>query len=98
MIRILNFSVLLSFFFCLHEQECVPLPYPQYTYYDGYQTGVAAGTHYKDPHYDDCYEASVHGGLAANSQIGTDLKIAGIHSGGLRCKQGKWLYERPKII
>ena len=87
--RIFIFPVILSIFLCLRERECVPLPYPQYTYYEGYQTGVGAGTHYNDPHYDDCYESSVHGGLAANSQIGTDLKLAGIHSGGLRCKQGK---------
>ena len=91
--QVFNSAFILSLFIFLKELECVPLPNPQYTYYNGYQTGVGAGTHYHDPHYVDCYESSVHGGVAAHSQIGAGIH-SGIHSGGMRCKQGKRLLSK----
>ena len=87
-LQTLNFVVVLTFLICVNEIDGVPLPYPQYTYQQGYRTGMSGGVHHHDPYHDECYESSLHGGLAAHPQIGTDVKLAGIHSGGLRCKQG----------
>ena len=84
----LNIIVALTFLLYVKKINGVPLPYPQYTYQQGYRTGMTGVVRHNDPYYDECYESSLHGGLAAHPQIGTDLKLAGIHSGGLRCKQG----------
>ena len=94
-LQFFNLAVVLSICIFFDKTECVPIAYPQYDHHDyhtqhyphhGYHTGVSGGVQHTDQ-YHDCYESSVGGGIAANSHIGTGAG-AGIHTGGIRCKQG----------
>ena len=77
------------------EIICMPIALPQFTQQqgstDGFETAISAGISQTDPDH-DCFEAAVNGGVAANPEVGADLKFLGLSSGGIRCKQGNLIH------
>ena len=62
-----------------------------------FETAITAGISPADGD-DDCFEATVNGGVAKKPDVGVDLKFFGLNSGGIRCKQGIPSVLLPTIL
>ena len=71
--------------FDYYNTEVICMPIPQ-SDNGGFETAISAGI---TDNKDDCFEAAVNAGVAADEQVGADFKLVGLNSGGVRCKQGK---------
>ena len=91
-ISIIALTTLVIFNYYTAEVFCIPIAHPQLTRLEssngGFETALSAGISPTD-NDDDCVEAAVNAGVAANDQVGADFKLVGLNTGGIRCKQGK---------
>ena len=68
-----------------------PIPNPQGSGANSnFETGLSAGISPTNVR-DDCIEAAVNAGAAANDDVGVDLKLLAVNTGGVRCKQGNFV-------
>ena len=72
------------------EVFCIPIAQPQVTRpqssNDGFGTALSADRSPAD-NDDDCIEAAINSGFAANGHVGVAFNLVGLNTGGISCKQ-----------